>query len=215
MPQRREEGHAAPQRIPHDVGPFELQVLDECRDVARHELNAQRSIDVGRPAVPLQIDADDLPALGECREVRAEHIDRAEPAVQQDQRPARPVDLVVELDAIHVRIAHCRITSRSPSMDTSNKGRAKSTCRLRFSEMASGSVCRGSRSRCSGYTSRRRWRCSPSSTGSSTPRRSQLDMLIDQDRVPVRIYRDEAGGPGRLLVCLLRERNALGFQLAL
>ena len=79
---------------------------DETRDVAGHQLGAERSIDVGRPAVPLQVDADDLPALRQRRKVGAEHLGRTETAVQEDQRPTTSVNLVVELDAIDVRVRH-------------------------------------------------------------------------------------------------------------
>ena len=78
---------------------------DERRDIVGHQRGAERSIDVSRPAVALEVDADDLPSPGERGEIGAEHLDRAEPAVQQDERPARSMDLVVELDAVHVRVA--------------------------------------------------------------------------------------------------------------
>src|SRR5207249_5714819 len=112
--------------VAHDVGSLELQMPDEGRDVARHELRADRPIDVGCSAVALQVDADDLTAFRERREVGAEHLDGAETAVQQDQRPARAVDLVVELDVVHVRVRHRR-SSLGLAKNTSNMAWAKST----------------------------------------------------------------------------------------
>jgi hypothetical protein len=96
------------------------------RTATPHQLGADRTIDVRGSAVALQVDADDLPTLGERGEVGAERLDRAEAAVQQDERAARSVDLVVELDAIHVCVRHRRF-SFGPSINTSNNGWAKST----------------------------------------------------------------------------------------
>ncbi|MGZ6296475.1 MAG: hypothetical protein ACXWPV_05035, partial [Candidatus Limnocylindrales bacterium] len=45
-----------------------------------------------RPSVRLQVDADDLATGGQGRDVRAEHLDRAEAAVEQDERLAAAVD---------------------------------------------------------------------------------------------------------------------------
>src|SRR5688572_21142536 len=90
-------------------------MLDERRDIAGHQFRAERSIDIGGPAVALQIDTDDLPPLRERRKIGTEHLGRAEPAVQEDERPAGPVDLVVELDAVDVRDRHCRQTKRTRS----------------------------------------------------------------------------------------------------
>jgi len=40
-------------------------------------------------------------------------------------------------------------------------------------------------------------------------------VLIDHDRVPVRVNGNKAAGPGRMFVCLIHQRYALGLQLAL
>ena len=40
-------------------------------------------------------------------------------------------------------------------------------------------------------------------------------VLIDEDRVSIRVHRDEAGRPRRALVRLLLQLHALGLQLAL
>src|SRR5439155_20886001 len=87
--------HAAVERIAHDVGGCETQVLDQGGDVVGHQRDAQGAIDVSRAPVALQVDGDHLAALGERREVGAKHLDGAETAVQQDERSAGSVDLVI------------------------------------------------------------------------------------------------------------------------
>ena len=82
MAEGQQERDTAAQRVPHHVGPFEFQMLDQCRDVVGHQLRAERPIDVGRPSVPLQIDRDDLAASSERRQVWPEHRDRTQTAVK-------------------------------------------------------------------------------------------------------------------------------------
>ena len=79
------------------------------------KIGAQRPVDVGRPAVALQVRHDDLVVVRERRQERAEHLARAEAAVQQDQRPTGAVDLVVEVDPVDVGVARRRPWSRSSS----------------------------------------------------------------------------------------------------
>ena len=47
-----------------------------------------------------QVDADDLATGGQGGNVRAEHLDRTEATVEEDERPATTVDLVRERDAV-------------------------------------------------------------------------------------------------------------------
>jgi hypothetical protein len=79
-------------------------VVDECRDVIGHEPRIDRPVDVGGAAVALQVDDDDLVALGQRRKDRFEHLARPEPAVQQDHRPPGPLDLEVEVDAVDLGV---------------------------------------------------------------------------------------------------------------
>src|SRR5205823_11569082 len=74
------------------------------RDVSGHEPDVERSIDVSGATMSLQVGDDDLVALREQRKDRPEHLARAESTVQQDERPPAPVDLVVEVDAVDLRV---------------------------------------------------------------------------------------------------------------
>jgi hypothetical protein len=55
----------------------------------------------------LQIDTDNLPAFRELRQDLAEHLDRAETPVQQDQRFPLAMDLVVKLEPVHRSVVAC------------------------------------------------------------------------------------------------------------
>src|SRR5207249_2422265 len=103
-PKGYEERDAAAQRVARHIGPVELQILDERRDVLGHQLGADRSINVGRSAMTLQVRGDDLTALREGWKVWPEHRGRPEAAVEQDERMPRPVYLVIELDAVDVGV---------------------------------------------------------------------------------------------------------------
>jgi hypothetical protein len=54
----------ASQGIAEEVGTLESQVLDQGCDVVRHQLEAERAIDVSRVPMGLEFDRDDLPGLG-------------------------------------------------------------------------------------------------------------------------------------------------------
>jgi hypothetical protein len=43
---------------------------------------------------------------------------------------------------------------------------------------------------------------------------SRSDALIDQNRVSVRVHGNKAAGPGRILIRLVHQHDALGLQLA-
>ena len=106
MPDGGLQRHAAPQGIAEDIGLPEFQVPDQAGDVVRHRLVGERPIDVGRMAVPLQIDDDDLPGPGEDRQELTElQFAGRQTAVEQDQRLPRAVDLEVELEAVDRDVA--------------------------------------------------------------------------------------------------------------
>ena len=82
----RVERHPTTERVADNVRLVETQVVDECADVISHQAYVDRSINISGSAMALQVDGDDLVALGECRKDRTEHLSGAEPAMQQDQR---------------------------------------------------------------------------------------------------------------------------------
>jgi len=98
------ERHPSAERVAHEVRPVQPEVVDECGDVVGHEPDVERSVDVGRAAVPLQVDGDDLVPLRQPGKERPEHLARPEPAVQQDQRPPGPMRLEVEGDAVDLGV---------------------------------------------------------------------------------------------------------------
>jgi hypothetical protein len=80
------------------------------------------AVDVGRAPVPLHLGHDHLVALGEPGQERAEVAGGHVGAVQQHERPARPVDLVVHLQIAGRRVAgaglrvrHALNIAREPS----------------------------------------------------------------------------------------------------
>jgi len=75
-------------------------MVDECADVISHQAYVYRSINIRGAAMALQVDGDDLVALGECRKDRTEHLAGTEPAMQQDQRPPGTNRFDIEIDAI-------------------------------------------------------------------------------------------------------------------
>ena len=110
---RSEQRHAAAERVADDVRLLEPEVVDEGRDVVGHEPDVDRPIDVRGAAVPLEVDRDDLVALGQRGEYRPEHLARHEPAVEQDHRSPGPVGLVVEVDAVDLGVLAGACSSRS------------------------------------------------------------------------------------------------------
>ena len=95
---------AAAKRVADDVGLIELKMVDERRDIVGHELDVDWPIDVGRPSVPLEVRRDDLVVRRQDGDDRSEHLARREPAVQQDQRSAGAVRLVVHVEAVDVGV---------------------------------------------------------------------------------------------------------------
>jgi hypothetical protein len=87
---------------------FDHQVPQQGGDVVRHLLVGERAVYVGSVPVPLQLDGDDLPSLGEGRHNLSYSVDRHVRAVKQDQRLSRAVDLVVYVEAVHLSIVAFR-----------------------------------------------------------------------------------------------------------
>jgi hypothetical protein len=78
-------------------------------------LVGERAIDIGGVPVPLHLGNDDLSRLGEKRHQLPQRLGRHEGAVQQEQRPALPMNLVIHLEAIDRRVP-CRWHGRFPSI---------------------------------------------------------------------------------------------------
>jgi len=57
------QGDAGSQAIAEEVGILDADLLQERGRVVRHLLDGQRTIDIGRAAVRLLFDGDDLPGL--------------------------------------------------------------------------------------------------------------------------------------------------------
>src|SRR6201995_3699593 len=82
---------------------------DEGGDVVAHRLEGQRAVHVPGAAVSLQVDRYHPALAGQRRQDRGGRLARGVAAVQQDKRLARAVLVVVQGNAVHVRVAH-RIT---------------------------------------------------------------------------------------------------------
>src|SRR5208283_3267659 len=80
-------------------------MCDQCRHVVGHQLVAQGTIDIRGAPVGLQIDGDDLPVSGERRQDFAKHGGGSQAAMQHDQRQARPMDFVMEIQPVYGGIA--------------------------------------------------------------------------------------------------------------
>lgn len=63
-----------------------------------------RTIDIGRGAMPLEVGNNHLTTLAESRKDRPKHLARGEAAMQQDQRPPDAIRLVIQVDAVDLGI---------------------------------------------------------------------------------------------------------------
>ncbi len=56
VPDSSPQGNTGAQGVAHDVGLFDLEVFDQGGNVVRHQLEAERAVDVGGAPMGLQID---------------------------------------------------------------------------------------------------------------------------------------------------------------
>jgi hypothetical protein len=88
-----------------DVGSVDAEVVQQPDDITGQRRRCDRSVDVSGAAVTLQLDADDLMLASQDRDQLGEvELDGQHAAVQQDQRRAAAVDLVVHVDPVDVGV---------------------------------------------------------------------------------------------------------------
>jgi len=89
------------------VGPGDSQMIQQRDDVTGQRLDRHRAAGVGGVPVPLELGRDHLPGRREGFEQRPEaEVDGQQAAVEQHERPAAAVDLVVEPQAVHRCVRH-------------------------------------------------------------------------------------------------------------
>ncbi len=132
MVDRHAQGDAGAQRIAHDIGPLVPEIADEFGDIGRKRFPTHRPVEGQRMAVCLELHADHLPAFGQRREHRAEHLCRLQPAMEKDERLTRPIDGVIDFDAVDRGVAglgrcgqHC-LALHGRRCGLGENGRAKS-----------------------------------------------------------------------------------------
>src|SRR4051794_33720869 len=84
----------------------DAEVVEQTDDVARQRRGGDLAVDVGRPAVALQLDADDAVLACQRRDQPREvEVDAEHAAVQKDERRTVAVDLVVHVYAVDIDVA--------------------------------------------------------------------------------------------------------------
>jgi hypothetical protein len=79
-----------------------------CGEIVAHVDRADLAIAEIGAAVPVHVDADHFAMLGERGEIRAEHLDLAQAAMNQHQRLAFAVNGVVVIHAVDGHVAALR-----------------------------------------------------------------------------------------------------------
>src|SRR5207244_13313406 len=101
---RRLQRDTTTERVTHDVPAGQLEMFDQRSDVAGHEPDVDRSIDVSGAAMSLEVDGDDLVALREKWKNWSEHLARPKSSVEQDQRAPGSVGFVIEVDTVDLGV---------------------------------------------------------------------------------------------------------------
>ena len=96
------------------IGLGDSQMVEQRDDVTGQRLD-RRAAGVGGVPVALELHRDHLPARREGFEQRPEiEVDGQQATVEQYERPAAAMNLVVELQAFHRRVCHTDRTVRGP-----------------------------------------------------------------------------------------------------
>ncbi len=104
--ERQLKGGQSAEAEPEEVRPVDPEVVQQPHHVVGQVRERRVPVDVTGVPVPLQFDGDDLPRRGECGQHAAEgQVDGEQPAVQQDQRLSRAMDLVVQIQPVDPRIS--------------------------------------------------------------------------------------------------------------
>ena len=99
------QGDGAAHRVAHHIKALMAELPQDDRQVVGHVDVADGSITERGAAMTMQIDTDHLALPGECAEHRTETLYLAQAAVQQQQRPAPAMDLVVVVDTVDRDVA--------------------------------------------------------------------------------------------------------------
>jgi hypothetical protein len=98
-----------------DVGMVEAEVTDKGRHIIGHVLVGDGAVDVGGAPVPLHLCGDHPAGLRQAGQDRPHCIDGHVGAVEQEKRPAGPVDLVEHPQAVDLGVAARAIVAHYPS----------------------------------------------------------------------------------------------------
>jgi hypothetical protein len=111
--ERDRAGDETTQAETEQVGLLDPQLVEQRDDVTGLRLDRHRAAGVGGVPVALELNRDHLPARREGFEQRPEiQLDGQQAPVEQDQRPAGTMRLVVELQAVHRCVWHARSLTR-------------------------------------------------------------------------------------------------------
>ncbi len=123
------------QGIAQHVDLLMAEFLHDPRHVVTHVGQVDLPIAERGAAVAMKVDRDHPSAVRQGRQHGPEHVDRAKAAVQQQQRLAGAVDLVVVVESVDSEVAALR--------------RRRLGCGLRYIRLSLGDARRGSGQRCS------------------------------------------------------------------
>ena len=102
MPSRDFQADAAAEAVPEEVGLLDAELPEQRHDVIGEGRWRHLSVDVSGVSVALHLDGDDPVGLSQGRDHRSEALaDRKRTSVQEHERRAAAVDLVVHLEPVN------------------------------------------------------------------------------------------------------------------